>query len=179
MKAMEDLNSAKLKSGKLLVKVKQLTKEVEALKKAGKTSGGQDDLDRALQDEIKLQADKAQNELKECKKEIENMKQEKTSLVRKVDTLEAGNERLVELKEKQDNEVEFLQHEVRELSSKVEAQQWELTEVSDQRLTEVSDLQGQLAALTSGAESGERLEVASLSSQLTMARQETDRLSAD
>ena len=181
-KALEDLNAAKLKSGKLLVKVKQLTKEVEGLKKAGKPAGGLDDLDRALQDEMKLQAEKTQHELKEVTKEMESLRSERTNLVRKVETLESGNERLVELKESQDNEVEFLQHKIRELTSKVDAQQWEMTELIEQRETEVADLRGQLEVLTSGSESGEgeaRLEVAALTSQLTAARQETDRLSSD
>merc|ERR1719412_3061001 len=71
----EEKTGAKLKSGKLLVKVKQLTKEVENLKKkaAGKSPGELDDLDRALQDEVKLQAEKAGQELREVKKELENM----------------------------------------------------------------------------------------------------------
>ena len=48
----EEKTATKLKSRKLLVKVEQLTKEVETLKKkaAGKSSGELDDLDRALQD---------------------------------------------------------------------------------------------------------------------------------
>jgi len=178
-KALEDLNSAKLKSGKLLVKVKQLTKEVEALKRAGKSGGELDDLDKALQDEMRLQSEKTQNELKEVKKELENIRLEKTTLVRKVDTLEAGNERLVELKEQQDNEVEFLQFKLKDLSSKVDAQQWEMTELAEQRMTELTELRGQLSVLSSGSESSERLEVASLSSQLAVSRQETERLSSD
>ena len=44
----------------------------------------------------------------------------------KVDTLESGNERLVELKEKQDNEVQFLQFKLKEVTSQMDAQQWEL-----------------------------------------------------
>ena len=180
----EEKTAAKLKSGKLLVKVKQLTKEVETLKKkAGQSSGELDDLDRALQDEVKLQAEKVGQELREVKKELESIKLEKTHLVRKVDTLESGNDRLVELKEKQDNEVQFLQFKLKEVTSQVAAQQWELTELQDQRDSELSDLRSRLAVFTSsGSESSEgeaRLEVAALTSQLAAARQEADRLSSD
>merc|ERR1719394_667309 len=67
-KVSEELNAAKLKNGKLLVKVKQLQKEVETLKKSKGTSPDMDDLDKALQDEMKLQADKAHDELREVKR---------------------------------------------------------------------------------------------------------------
>merc|ERR1712226_1070345 len=47
-KLQEELNAAKLKNGKMLVKVKTLTKEVETLKKKKPSSSGFDDLDRAM-----------------------------------------------------------------------------------------------------------------------------------
>merc|ERR1711970_1503668 len=101
-KAVDEINSAKLKNGKLLVKVKQLNKEVESLKKNKNAPAELDDLDRALQDEMKHQAEKCQSELKEAKKELDNMKLEKDNLSKKLDTLETANERLVDMKEKQD-----------------------------------------------------------------------------
>jgi len=82
-KCTEDLNSAKLKNGKFLVKVKQLTKEIETLKKSKSMSPELDDLDRALQDEIKHQAEKCQNELKESRKELESLKMEKDNQSKK------------------------------------------------------------------------------------------------
>ena len=72
-KAVEEINSAKL-NGKLLVKAKQLNKEAESSKKSKIAPAELDDLDRALQDEIKYQAEKSQSELKETKKELGNMK---------------------------------------------------------------------------------------------------------
>ena len=182
-KALEDLNAAKLKSGKPLVKVKQLTEEVGGLKKAGKSAGELDDLDKALQDEMKLQTEKTQNELREATKELESLRMEKSSLVRKVETQESNNERLVEMKESQDNEVEFLHHKLKELSNKVESQQWEMTELAEERQSEVTALRSQLAVFTSsGSETSEaeaRLEAAALNSQLAEARQDVDRLSSD
>merc|ERR1712203_476990 len=52
-KLQEELNAAKLKNGKMLVKVKTLKK------KKPSSSSGFDDLDRAMEDELKSQADKA------------------------------------------------------------------------------------------------------------------------
>merc|ERR1719211_568560 len=96
-----------------------------------------DDLDRALQDEMKLQADKAQNDLQEVQKEMASLKLEKENLSKKVETLLSANERMIELKEKQDNEVEFLQFKNKELSNQVDGLNWQLSEVEDQKENEV------------------------------------------
>jgi hypothetical protein len=53
-----ELNAAKLKNGKLLVKVKTLTKELETLKKKRPSPDSFDDLDRALQEEMNNQVAK-------------------------------------------------------------------------------------------------------------------------
>jgi hypothetical protein len=53
-----ELNAAKLKNGKLLVKVKTVTKELEALKKKRPSPDSFDDLDRALQEEMNNQVAK-------------------------------------------------------------------------------------------------------------------------
>jgi hypothetical protein len=53
-----ELNAAKLKNGKLLVKVKTVTKELEALKKKRPSPESFDDLDRALQEEMNNQVAK-------------------------------------------------------------------------------------------------------------------------
>ena len=115
-KLQEELNAAKLKNGKMLVKVKTLTKEMETLKKKKpSSSSGFDDLDRAMEDELKSQAEKALKEAAEVRKEMEVVKQEKEALLKKTETLEAGNLRMVEMKEKQDFEMEFLATKNKEL----------------------------------------------------------------
>jgi hypothetical protein len=53
-----ELNAAKLKNGKLLVKVKTVTKELETLKKKRPSPDSFDDLDRALQEEMNNQVAK-------------------------------------------------------------------------------------------------------------------------
>merc|ERR1712131_207727 len=183
-KLAEELNAAKLKNGKLLVKVKQLTKEVENLKKSKSESTEMDDLDKALQDEMRLQADKAQNELREVKKEMENLKLEKENFAKRIDTLTSSNEKMVELKETQDNEVEFLQYKNKELSNNIEALNWQLSEVEEQRSAEVKELTSQLEIFTASssadADSAQlKLEIVTLRSQLEESNQESDRLRSD
>merc|ERR1711976_993268 len=85
---------------------------------------------------------------------------------------------------KQDHEVEFLQCQNKELSNKVEALNWQLSEVEDQRSNEVRELTNKLAVFSSQGE-GEadtnqlKLEVASLQSQLVESQQECDKLRSD
>eukprot|EP00092_Neocalanus_flemingeri_P001893 GFUD01002020.1.p1 GENE.GFUD01002020.1~~GFUD01002020.1.p1 ORF type:complete len:4147 (-),score=1483.97 GFUD01002020.1:293-12733(-) len=183
-KCTEDLNSAKLKNGKFLVKVKQLTKEIETLKKSKSKSPELDDLDRALQDEIKHQSEKCQNELKESRKELESLKLEKENLSKKLDTLETANERLIEMKEKQDNEVEFLQHKNKDLGNQMDGLNWNISELEDRRESEVAELSNKLSVFTSqenqNLDSNQlKLEIASLTSQLTEADSESNRLRLD
>merc|ERR1719150_1858096 len=183
-KLQEELNAAKLKNGKMLVKVKTLTKEVETLKKKKPSSSGFDDLDRAMEDELKSQAERAIKEASEVRKEIELLKQEREVLQKKCETLESGHLRLVEMKEKQDFEMEFLSNKNKELDSQVTGLQWSLAEVEERREEEVNELTSKLAVLTS-SEDGEndsaaiRLQVASLTAQLEASTSETDRLRSD
>merc|ERR1719237_1056436 len=183
-KMQEELNAAKLKNGKMLVKVKTLTKEVETLKKKKPSPSGFDDLDRAMEDELKSQAEKALKEAAEARKESEVVKQEKEALLKKSETLEAGNLRMVEMKEKQDFEMEFLTTKNKELDSRVSGLQWSLAEVEERREEEVNELTSKLAVLTA-TEDGEmdsaaiRLQVASLTAQLEASTSESDRLRTD
>ena len=154
-KLQEELNAAKLKNGKMLVKVKTLTKEVETLKKKKPSPSGFDDLDRAMEDELKSQAEKALKEAAEARKEIEVVKQEKEALLKKSETLEAGNLRMVEMKEKQDFEMEFLTTKNKELDSQVSGLQWSLAEVEERREEEVNELTSKLAVLTSTGDTEE------------------------
>merc|ERR1719339_187869 len=183
-KMQEELNAAKLKNGKMLVKVKTLTKEVETLKKKRPSPSGFDDLDRAMEDELKSQAEKALKEAAEARKESEVVKQEKEALLKKSETLEAGNLRMVEMKEKQDFEMEFLSTKNKELDRQVSGLQWSLAEVEERREEEVNELTSKLAVLIS-TEDGEmdfaaiRLQVASLTAQLEASTSESDKLRSD
>merc|ERR1719228_3070527 len=171
-------------NGKFLGKVKQLTKEIEALKKQKSPSPELDDLDRALQDEIKHQAEKCKNELKESKKELDTLKLEKDNMSKKLETLETANERLIEMKEKQDNEVEFLQHRNKDLNNQIDGLNWNISELEERRESEINELNNKLSVFTSqdnqDSDSSQlKLEIATLTSQLAEANRETDRLRSD
>lgn len=91
---------------------------------------------------------------------------------------------MIELKEKQDNEVEYLHFKNKELSNKVEGLNWQLSDVEEQRQNEVKELSSQLQILTSqsdeAADSNKlKLEVASLKIKLEESHQECDRLRGD
>ena len=136
-----ELNNSKLKNGKFLVKVKSLTKQIETLKKSGSSGGGADDLDKALEDEMNHQLEKSRTETKELQKELEGVKEEKKMLERKLEVLESGNERMVEMKEQQDIDVEYLRGRNKELKEQVEGLQWQIAEVEERSREELAELQ--------------------------------------
>jgi len=189
-KAEEDLNNAKLKNGKMLVKVKMLTKEVQDLKSksSSKKSDGFDDLDKALEEEMKNQVVKSQQEAKDAKKELDLLKQEKDSILKRQDTLELANERYLEMKEKQDNEVGFLSKKNKDLLNEMEALQWKISELEERHDTEVTALQEKLTVYDEQASANQdgqqlqaentklRLEAVNLTKQLAEAAEEANTL---
>ena len=182
-KAVEEINSAKL-NGKLLVKAKQLNKEAESSKKSKIAPAELDDLDRASQDEIKYQAEKSRSELKETKKELGNMKLGKDNPSKKLDTLETANERLVDMKEKQNNEVELLQHKNKGLENQIYGLNWKITEPEEGTISEVAELINKISVFTTQTEENVddeqfKIGTATLKSQLKEANNESERLRAD
>merc|ERR1712008_342491 len=127
-KLNEELNAAKVKHGKLTLKVKQLSKELKARKSASPasaTSGlGDDNLDKAIQDELNERANKVEKSLKEAQSTVSELNAEKSRLLDRVDTLEAGNEKFMELKESQDREVQHLRSVQQELNNQVGGFEW-------------------------------------------------------
>ena len=124
----EEINAAKVKHGKLTLKVKQLTKELQTRKSMSPDSGGTDSLDKAIQDELNERATKAEKSLKEFQQQYNDLNKEKTKLLERIDTLEGGNSRFLDLKEAQDQEVEHLKIVLKDLQSKVNGFEWELSE---------------------------------------------------
>ena len=109
VKLNEDINAAKVKHGKLTLKVKQLTKELNSRKSASpaaSSSTADDSLDKAIQDELNQRAAKAEKALKDSQQQIQDLTVEKSRLLERVDTLEGGNEKFMELKENQVRQLE-------------------------------------------------------------------------
>ena len=81
-------------------------------------SGG-DSLDKAIQEELNQRAEKAEKSLKEIQQQCNEVNKEKSKLIERIDTLEAGNSRFLELKESQDHDVHILKTQLKDLQGKV------------------------------------------------------------
>ena len=108
------------------------------------------------------------------------MKLGKDNLSKKLDTLETANERLVDMKEKQDNEVELLQHKNKGLENQIDGLNWNITEPEEGTISEVAELINKLTVFTTQTEGNvddEQLKIgtATLKSQLKEANNESER----
>ncbi|KAK3855554.1 hypothetical protein Pcinc_038050 [Petrolisthes cinctipes] len=133
----DEVQSAKMKSGKLLQKLKltqnkndALTKEVQKLKAK---AGGFSDLDQALEEEWKAQVTRAEQERDELKQKMDEMESEKERLVNQVDVLTAAQEQYLDMKEGQDHTTKLLSARNKELESQVQALEWRLSELEEER----------------------------------------------
>ena len=115
----EELNLAKLKHGKLTLKVKTLSKELDSLRgKKGKSSSPEDNLlDMAIQDELKEQVTKAEKEAKELKKQVKDLKEMENSFT----LLKARSEELENVLTSTRQEREELSGKVIELQLQIDA----------------------------------------------------------
>ncbi|XP_049311921.1 protein lava lamp [Bactrocera dorsalis] len=115
-----------VKSGKLMKKLKEYKTKIDELQSsAGKPAKSADasasffDLDAAIQDELKAQIKQLENTLQEERKQHELHGAEKEKLLKRIDVLTAGSERMTEMKERQDMEVQMYQARIKELQTKV------------------------------------------------------------
>nr|XP_036227667.1 protein lava lamp isoform X2 [Bactrocera oleae] len=115
-----------VKSGKFMKKLKEYKTKIDELKSSvGKTVKSTDasasflDLDAAIQDELKTQIKQLESTLLEERKQLELHGVEKEKLLKRIDVLTAGSERMAEMKERQDMEVQMYQARIKELQAKV------------------------------------------------------------
>ncbi|KAF2353802.1 hypothetical protein FHG87_015443 [Trinorchestia longiramus] len=130
----EDLQAAKIKSGRLLQKIKGLQSVNEALQKDVsklKSKGGLSDLDQALEEEFKAQVSKAQGERDELKQRLEEVVKEKDHIARQGEVLKDANDRLVEMKEDQDAQIRVLKSRNQDLESAVSSMEWKISELEE------------------------------------------------
>lgn len=109
------------KYSKMLKKLREYkTKndEYEHLKRA--SSIETNDLDLAIQEELNAQIQTFEQRVKDLKQEKEKEVLEKRKLLSRVDVLTSANDRMTEMKEKQDIEVEVYKTKLRELNNKLE-----------------------------------------------------------
>ncbi|XP_054728795.1 protein lava lamp [Anastrepha obliqua] len=115
-----------VKSGKLMKKLKEYKTKIDELQSsatkganASGTASSFFDLDAAIQDELKSQIKQLEERLQEERKQHELYGVEKEKLLKRIDVLTAGSERMAEMKERQDMEVQMYQARIQELQAKV------------------------------------------------------------
>ncbi|XP_057380213.1 golgin subfamily B member 1-like [Daphnia carinata] len=124
-----ELHEAKIKAAKSLRQVKllrtELAKEKDAAAAAAsaRQGGGDDYFNFAVEEELRKQLSEAEKATNEKVKEIER-------LLMRIDTLEGANERFMQAKERQDNEMAMVQQRNRELMSQMASMEWDNPEAS-------------------------------------------------
>lgn len=117
----EELTSIHAKYTKMLKKLKEYKTKNDQFEHSKKASAfEQNDLDLAIQEELNNRIKTLEQSVKETKSELEKETQEKKKLFSRIDVLTAANERMCEMKEKQDIEIEVCKTKVRELTNKLE-----------------------------------------------------------
>lgn len=119
---LEEIKQLQIKSGKLIKKLKEFKQKNEQLNQTKKTDDF--NLDDAIVDELKSQIESLEKKIKETVAELDKEKKDKENVLKRIDVLTAANERLIEMKEKQDVELLSWQRQSRELSSKLEKFEW-------------------------------------------------------
>ncbi|XP_018022149.1 protein lava lamp isoform X2 [Hyalella azteca] len=130
----DDLQAAKIKSGKLLQKVKGLQSANEALQKDVsklKSKGGLSDLDQALEEEFKHQVAQAQAERDELKQKLEEFVKEKDQLTRQNEVLKDAHDRLIEIKEDQEAQIRVFSIRNQDLEANVGSLEWRISELEE------------------------------------------------
>ncbi|XP_032687295.1 golgin subfamily A member 4-like isoform X3 [Odontomachus brunneus] len=128
-KIVEESKAAQVKSGKLVKKLKEYKVQVESLQQQLKTQKQADsffDLDTAIEEELKTQIVNLEKALNEIKEEKKNIVAEKEAFLKRFDVVVSANERYMEMKERQDMEIEVLRIQNKELGNKVQSLEWRL-----------------------------------------------------
>ncbi|XP_053973095.1 golgin subfamily B member 1-like isoform X3 [Hylaeus volcanicus] len=126
--------TAQLRSAKMIKKLKEYKVQVESLQqqlKIQKSASDFYELDSAIEEELKSQINKLEKALNEVKEEQKTAVAEKEALTKRLDVLVSANERYLEMKERQDMDMDVLRIRNKELSDKVEALDKRLQEVGD------------------------------------------------
>jgi len=137
-KLVEELHTAQVRSGKMLKKLKDLKlkndsllkENVELAQKLSDKNFG--DLDQAIEEELKIRIDTLEKELRNVRNEKDTACSDKERLESHVDMLTCANERLVEMKERQDIDIEVCKQRNRELSNQMQSLEWRIGELIEE-----------------------------------------------
>ncbi|CAL7944495.1 unnamed protein product [Xylocopa violacea] len=126
-KMLEENKAAQLRNAKMIKKLKEYKMQVEGLQqqlKIQKSAGEKSsfyDLDSAIEEELKSQISKLEKTLSEVREEQKTTVAEKEALAKRLDVVMSANERYMEMKERQDMDMEVLRIRNKELTDKIEA----------------------------------------------------------
>lgn len=119
-----ELSALQTKYAKLMKKLREYKSKIdgfELVKSQSRSSFVEpNDLDLAIQEELNNQIKTLEQKLKEVKTEQEKDALEKKKLLSRVDVLTAANDRMTEMKDKQDVEIEVCKTKIRELNGRLE-----------------------------------------------------------
>ena len=123
-KIIEESKAAQLRNTKMIKKLKEYKVQIDSLQqqlKIQKSASDFYELDSAIEEELKSQISKLEKTLSEIKEEHKNTVVEKEALMKRLDVIVSANERYMEMKERQDMDMEVLRIRNKELSDKVDA----------------------------------------------------------
>lgn len=118
---IEELEAQKAKLQTKTAKLMKCVKEYRSKEQQEQArKDNNNDLDGAIIDELKLQLQLQETRQAKTEELLQQQTLEKEKLVKRIDVLTAGNERMAELKERQDREVQMYQTRIRELQQKLQ-----------------------------------------------------------
>ncbi|XP_064556188.1 protein lava lamp [Drosophila montana] len=118
---IEELEAQKAKLQTKTAKLMKCVKEYRSKEQQeAARKDNNNELDGAIMDELKLQLQLQETRQAKTEELLQQQTLEKEKLVKRIDVLTAGNERMAELKERQDREVQMYQTRIRELQQKLE-----------------------------------------------------------
>ncbi|KAH8341716.1 hypothetical protein KR074_008169, partial [Drosophila pseudoananassae] len=113
------------KAAKLMKRLKEY--KTKATTVAAPSVSVDNDLDSAIIDELKNQLQLQESRQAKAKEQLQQHLLEKEKLTKRIDVLTAGNDRMAELKERQDMDVQMYQARIRELQEKLnQLDQWDV-----------------------------------------------------
>lgn len=124
-KILEDNSNISAKCGKLIKKLKEYKVQLDNLQqqlKSRKLTSEMCDLDSMFSDEMNSQISTLEKSLAEAREEVKLTLKEKENLANRLDVLMAANEQHVELKEKQDMQLQVLELRLKEMAQKLDKQ---------------------------------------------------------
>lgn len=173
----EEKLALQIQSAKMLKKLKEYKSKNEQLSTAQyfqkSSSVESNDLDLAIQEELNNQIKMLENRLKEIKAEQDKESLEKQNLQKRIDVLTSANDTMVDLKQRQDNELEMCKTKIRQLSQKIS----QLEEWSDDNYNKTTD-EVKVLSQPTGCDENVTKQIEMLSKQLNDARSDSEEMQA-